>query len=409
VDWWSQLEIAWPGFLREGSQRAMEERMAFMVQQSYDSGTFKKRIGWKDDERKCDVCGELRDIGPHQLEECDDPLDYHAYVPSKNEVAYLNDRIKGLVVIKHKKDCLSLPDKRYRKIMCKPSASAMRVAEALVQSAPNAITGMTLLRELSDGFQYREIQDGMVPCRQCTDGAISEWCDPENPDRTYQAIDLLDPEIVAKLQKESITCPTCGGSREVPKMVRIAREVPCPKDAALQLLLDENEEVGRIVIFAGFTGSVDRIVKLCHKAKWNVVRCDQGNFKVLETDATANTTEEPLDYWANMDHPRVAFVANPESGGMSLTLVEARMAVYWSNSWKAEYRVQSEDRIHRIGMDMNKGCTIVDLIHLPNDDRVLQVIRENRKLELMTMGEIMANVKWDDTSENGELVVMESA
>ena len=34
VDWWSQCEIAWPGFLREGSQKAMEERMAFMVQQT---------------------------------------------------------------------------------------------------------------------------------------------------------------------------------------------------------------------------------------------------------------------------------------------------------------------------------------------------------------------------------------
>ena len=38
VDWWSQCEIAWPGFLREGSQKAMEERMAFMVQQTYDEG-----------------------------------------------------------------------------------------------------------------------------------------------------------------------------------------------------------------------------------------------------------------------------------------------------------------------------------------------------------------------------------
>jgi hypothetical protein len=39
--------------------------------------------------------------------------------------------------------------------------------------------------------------------------------------------------------------------------------------------------------------------------------------------------------------PSVAFVANPESGGMSLTLVEARMAVYWSNSYKPEYRTRA--------------------------------------------------------------------
>ena len=35
------------------------------------------------------------------------------------------------------------------------------------------------------------------------------------------------------------------------------------------------------MIFAGFTGSVDRIVKLCLKEKWDVVRCDQGNFQVF--------------------------------------------------------------------------------------------------------------------------------
>jgi hypothetical protein len=175
----------------------------------------------------------------------------------------------------------------------------------------------------------------------------------------------------------------------------------------MKMLLDENEETGRLVVFAGFTGSVDRVVNLCLKEKWNVVRCDQGTFQVLTHDKQS-VTEEPLDYWADMNHPRVAFCANPESGGMSLTLVEARTAVYWSNSWKPEYRVQSEDRIHRIGMDLNKGCLIVDLIHLPSDERVLDVIRENRKLELMTMGELMAGVQWESEGEDGTLQVVEA-
>ena len=230
---------------------------------------------------------------------------------------------------------------------------------------------------------------------------------PGSADRTYQAIDMLDADVVGRLQRQTVPCPVCGGSRKVPKLVRIAREVPCPKDAALKMLLDENEETGRIVTFAGFTGSVDRVVKLCLSQKWNVVRCDQGVFQVLTHDGEG-VSEEPLDYWANMDHPRVAFCANPESGGMSLTLVEARTAVYWSNSWKPEYRVQSEDRIHRIGMDLNKGCLIVDLIHLPSDERVLQVIRENRKLELMTLGELMAGVEWESEGEEGAVRVEEA-
>ena len=407
VDWWSQCEIAWPGFLREGSHKAMEERMAFMVQQTYDEGTFKKRIGWKDDERKCAECGETCEEGPHELDGTTDPADYHDFKPSKNEAAYLCQRLKGLVTIKHKKDCLDLPDKRYRKVICKPSASVLRVAEAIAQAAPNAVTGMTLLRELSDGFQYREQQDGMTRCTHCADGTVAEWSDPDSPEQTYEAIDMLHPEVVARLVKQPVPCPVCGGAREVPKLVRTTREVPCPKEAALKMLLDENEETGRLVVFAGFTGSVDRVVKLCLKEKWNVVRCDQGTFQVL-THNGEGVTVEPLDYWADMSQPRVAFCANPESGGMSLTLVEARTAVYWSNSWKPEYRVQSEDRIHRIGMDLNKGCLIVDLIHLPSDERVLDVIRENRKLELMTMGELMAGVQWESTGAEGAIRVEEA-
>jgi hypothetical protein len=411
VDWWSQCEIAWPGFLKEGGPKPMEERLAFMVQEQYDAGPFKKRIGWKDNERKCAICGKLFDEGPH--DEYADPNEFHVFESSVNEVAYLYDRLKGLVIIKHKKDCLNLPDKRYRRIICKPTQSILRVAKALVDSAPNAITGMTRLRELSDGFQYRETQDGVTTCRHCEDGTVSEWLDTENED-TFADISMLTEDVASRLVKQTVPCPVCGGTREVPKIVRTTREVACPKDAALKMLLEENEEQGRLVVFAGFTGSVDRIVRLCLKQKWDVVRCDQGNFQIFAAKSDADdgvliTKEEPLDYWANFDHPRVVFVANPESGGMSLTLVEARMAVYWSNSWKPEYRVQSEDRIHRKGMDENLGCTIVDLIHLPSDERVINVLRSNRRLELMSMGELLADVSWETTAdEEGTMQVMEA-
>lgn len=410
VDWWSQCEIAWPGFLAEGSEKAFRERLAFTSPQTFESGvTIKKLEGWRDDERKCMKCGEYADHENHQAELCD-PDDYHPYKPSINEVAKLHDRLKGLVIIKHKKDCLTLPDKRYRRVYCKPTPSALRVAKSIVESAQNTITGMTLMRELSDGFQYREVRAGTTKCSHCTDGKVEEWFDPDNPDRTYRSIDILDAETAAQLHKHEIVCPVCGGSQEMAKYVRETREVPCPKDAALKLLLEENEEQGRIVIFAGFTGSVDRCERLCREQGWDVVKCDGRGFTTYTHDGTQVTDEEPLDYWANLAaHPRVAFVAHPESGGMSLTLTEARTAVYWSNSWKPEFRIQSEDRVHRIGADMNKGVLIVDLIHLPSDERVLDVIRANRKLELMTMGEIMEGVNWEEPDEDaGDIVVEET-
>jgi len=395
LDWWSQAEIAWPGFLREGSVKAMEQRLAYLTQHSYDAGVFNRRTGWRDDERKCNICGEYAD--DHSAD--------HPFEPSKNEVAYLYERLKGLVIIKHLKDCVGLPTKTYRQIICKPSGSLLRAAEAISHAAPNAITVLTRLRELSDGFQYKEIQDGTTPCTNCKGGTISEWYDPEDEERCFKSVDMMDPDVVAKLQERQIPCPVCGGTQQMPRIVRTTKEIPCPKDKALKGLLDECEETGRIVIFAGFTGSVDRINNLCLKEGWDVVRCDGRGWLVTTKDGVQVTDEEALDYWANMDHPRVAFVSHPESGGMSLTLRESRMVVFWSNSFKPEYRIQAEARIQSIGED-KPGLIIVDLFHLPTDSKVLSVIRENRKLELLTLGEISEAMEWKDV--DGEFEVRES-
>jgi len=395
VDWWAQAEVAYPGFLAEGDDKAFKRRLAFMQLHQFDSGVAVNKVeGWKDDERKCKHCGQYEDHSNHDGDLCECPEDFHVFEPSINEVALLPRRLKGLVVIKHKKDCLNLPEKRFRRIYCKPHPSTLRVAQAIATASPTAIWGMTALRELSDGFQYREVKEGTVKCTHCDNGLIDEWFDRDDPERTYQAIDLLDSEVVERLEKRQITCPACNGTQETPRYVRETKHVPCPKDKALKMLLEENEEQGRIVIFAGFTGSVDRCVQLCHEEGWDVVRCDGRGYRVTTYKGEIVTDEKPLDYWANMSHSNVAYVAHPESGGMSLTLTEARMAVYWSNSWKPEYRVQSMDRIHRLGMDENAGCWIVDLIHLPTDERVLDVINANRRLELMSMGEVCEGIDW---------------
>jgi hypothetical protein len=187
TDWFSQCEIAWPGFLREGSIKALQNRLAFMVQYEFDSTTIWKPMGWRDNVNKCNQCGLLFEEGPHDEEASLCGEEYHEFVPSKNEVVYMFERLKGLVVVKHKKDCMSLPDKRYRTVQCPPSNSLLRVAKTIVDSAPNAMTGLTLLRELSDGFQYRNVDDGTRPCNHCPDskGVVEEWFNPNDDNRAY--------------------------------------------------------------------------------------------------------------------------------------------------------------------------------------------------------------------------------
>lgn len=387
TDWWSLCEIAYPGFLKEGSEKALKQRLAIMVRKEFSSGVFDQVVAWRDDERRCEQCGEFEEAPQHQ-----DLTKDHTYQPCGfNEVEYLHKRLKGLVVVYLKKDVLAeLPEKQYRKIVCTPEPSMLRVAKVIAGTAKNAISGFTLLRELSDGFQYRDKVEGKTKCNVCVDccGSVTEWYHPERPDQPFKQIELFDESFTKSLLSRTVTCPACQGTGQMDKIVRETIEVPCPKDKALVELLEENEEVGRLVVFAGFTGSVDRIAKLCTAKKWSVVLLDGRGLRALDASGKPISGAAPLDYWSDLSNERVVWVSHPESGGMGFTLTEARMAVFWSNSFKSEYRTQAEDRIHRPGMDTNKGCWIVDLIHLPSDEKALETVKEDRRLELMTLGDL---------------------
>ena len=87
-------------------------------------------------------------------------------------------------------------------------------------------------------------------------------------------------------------------------------------------------------------------------------------------------------------YPRLAFIGHPGSAGMGLTLTASPAILYYSNDFNAESRIQSEDRIHRLGMDTNKGATIIDIFNLPTDEYVLDNLNKKRDLQSMTMGEL---------------------
>ena len=99
------------------------------------------------------------------------------------------------------------------------------------------------------------------------------------------------------------------------------------------------------------------------------------------------------------DFPRLAFIGQPGAAGMGLTLTASPSICYYSNDFNAESRIQSEDRIHRPGMDVNRGATIIDLLHLPSDRTVLENLKAKRKLQDMTLGaltEALQSIGADD-------------
>ncbi|KKM91656.1 hypothetical protein LCGC14_1226330, partial [marine sediment metagenome] len=169
-------ELVCPGFLREGNIAKFKKRLAIIVQkESVTGGVYPHIVSWLDDSKKCSECGEYLESVNHSMAALGDE-EYHEFKSSKNEVAYLFERMKGLVQVTFKKDCLDLPDKIYRTIELEPSQKIINLAQGIVSRAKNTITAITQLRTLSDGFMYKKEDAGEETCPVCGGVLKNGWC-----------------------------------------------------------------------------------------------------------------------------------------------------------------------------------------------------------------------------------------
>ena len=376
-DWWSLAEIIRPGFLKESSFQKYKYRIGNYSMVAREPGDerppYPKFDGWRNHTppSRCKHCerklGDVHtfncvsshmnlnhtfdayNVDPPQVTSNDELVPDTKCTNNKCEVcSILPRRLDGLVLVTWKRDCMDLPEKVYETIELQPDASTIRVAKSLKRM----YTGAQLqvhLRELSDGFQYVSVEEG----------------------------------------NDGIKAPS--------KSTTIGHT---PKDGALLEILEEHAEgaVPRIVIYAAFTASVDRVVKLCIDNGWQVWRYDGRGSCFFDTKM-AHQLNEPTESWGTLatesewqdiktNKQKIAFVGNPEAAGQGLTLTPAPTIVYYSNSFKSQYRIQSEDRIHRFGASKERGCKIIDLIHLPTDKLVLDRIKNKNDAMELTLTEI---------------------
>lgn len=369
VDWWHQVEVACPGFLKEGNIHIFKKTLAIIEErESITGGAYPHLVAWRNNPTLCNICGQTFDDMAHLAG------DGHAFEQSVDEVARLGQRMKGLTQVIYKKDCLDLPDKIYRTVRVETTGSIMRAAQLIAAKSTRAVQALTLLRELSDGFQYQDEIVGKDTCELCSGK------------RTHT------------IDSETVTCPNCKGTGEQVRMERKIMQVDSPKERALIDLLDEHSEVGRIVIYAGFQGSIDRIKTICRRLKWAYIKMDGRGIECVDCDGKPITDDKKLLQALDASHPersalleefpRLAFIGQPGSGGMGFTFTASPSIVYYSNDFNAESRIQSEDRIHRVGMDKNRGATIIDILHLPTDEYVLKNLQAKRNLQKQSMEEL---------------------
>lgn len=148
-----------------------------------------------------------------------------------------------------------------------------------------------------------------------------------------------------------------------------------PRLVALLDLLAQRE--GKAVIWARFREDI------------NLIKETLGEKAVTYNGETLTADRQRavslfLDPNSGVDY----FVSNPAAGGTGLNLQgDCRTNVYFSNSFNALDRWQSEDRTHRIGM--KNTVTYFDLVCMGSPDRkILANLRKKKSISEMLIGEI---------------------
>jgi SNF2 family DNA or RNA helicase len=117
----------------------------------------------------------------------------------------------------------------------------------------------------------------------------------------------------------------------------------------VNLLLEELEKIdlenNKVIIFHRYKSDLEMIAE---KLK---------NYAVLNGNLTENKKQHNLNFFKNDCN---ILIANIASGSFGLNLQEANYIIYFNNTFDYSKRIQSEDRIYRIGQ--TKNCHIIDLI-----------------------------------------------
>lgn len=398
-DWWHQVEVCCPGFVREGSADWFERRMSIgEKRQNEDGGRYSKRVGWLDDEKKCKTCTKFVEDPIHSKKARLDGVG-HSWAPSKNEVAAVYGRLKGIVDIRMKRDCMDLPLKVNKIVRVRPTMMVKNAAKLLAKKATGAAQALVLLRELSDGFQYVETSVARKQCEMCKgSGTMLYKLDPEAP---FAPPDLTKSEVCKRLVEGEKDCDECAGAGEVDVTKCTSARVACPKDDVIEDLLDEHWDVGRLPIYCGFSDSVDRVVDVCTKNDWHVIRVDGRGWRGFEP---RGKNVMPIDgaglYQAfrydTANFPRVALVAQASTAGHGLNFDNCPTIVNYSSDFNFESKAQAEERnlrgdikatLAKHGLDK---VTVVNIVHLETDQLVLDNHEKKRKLQAMTLGELTA-------------------
>jgi len=144
------------------------------------------------------------------------------------------------------------------------------------------------------------------------------------------------------------------------------------------------EHGGKAIIWSRFRYDIQQITAMLNK------EFGEGCAAAYYGDTPDEERNDIVRNFQNPDHPLRFFVGNQATAGYGLTLTEADLVVYFSNSFSLEHRLQSQDRVHRIGQ--RRPVTYIDLISAGTiDEKIVESLRAKIEIGAKVLNEEVQN------------------
>lgn len=246
----------------------------------------------------------------------------------------------------------------------------------------HAIIGYQNLDELAqliEGHSFRVLKS---ECLDLPPKVYKRWPIELGPEQR-RVYDDLRKEYIAQFEQEEIV-----EELAITRLMRLQQiacnwwpgaedgvlrpiETPNPRLQALQTILEN--VIGKVIIWARFRSDLEMITRTLGK---QVVPYYGG----ISSDARAASYRRFQE-----DDSVQYFVGNPRSAGRSLTLTAASTVVYYSNMFDLEFRLQSEDRAHRIGQ-VGDSVVYYDIDAVRTvDQNIIKALRSHKNVSDMVM------------------------
>lgn len=260
------------------------------------------------------------------------PYDFHLD-PKPGALEEIGKRIRKRGLRYTKADCLDLPPKIYETLEVEMSPEQKRAYKEMEAVLVARLSGDTSAKDYSAFFSFEE----------------SERDDDEDEKVVTAANQLA--MILRLTQITSGFAPDQNG--------QIHNFLPNPKLDALEEIIEENIGSQQIIVWARYRHDHDEISK----------RLSRFNPKIIR-GGTSTDAREDIELGFQEGRYRL-LIGQPAAGGVGLNLYAASLAVYYSQSYSLEQRMQSEDRCHRSGSEIHNKVTYIDLVAKGSIDSVI--------------------------------------